>query len=130
MNNNIRKACVVITSRASYARIKYLLKAIQESSKLELQMIVGASALLYKYGRVIDVIRNDGFEPNQKIHYLVEGENLITQAKSVGMGVSELSTAFDTLNPDVVITVADRFETIATAIAAIDDIHAHSALPF
>ena len=30
----------------------------------------------------------------------------------------ELSTAFDDLKPDVVVTIADRYETIATAIAA------------
>ena len=118
MSSTPRKLCVVVASRANYARIKYLLKAIQESPALELQVIVGASALLYKYGRVIDVIRQDGFEPNARIHYLVEGENLITQAKSAGMGVIELSTAFDSLRPDAVITIADRFETIATAIAA------------
>ena len=118
MSGTPRKICVVVASRANYARVKYLMKAIQESPKLELQLVVGASALLYKYGRVIDVIRRDGFEPNFQIHYLVEGENLITQAKSTGMGIIELSTAFDSLRPDVVITVADRFETMATAIAA------------
>ena len=39
-------------------------------------------------------------------------------AKSVGLGTIELATHFDALKPDVVLTVADRFETIATAIAA------------
>jgi GDP/UDP-N,N'-diacetylbacillosamine 2-epimerase (hydrolysing) len=113
-----RKICVVVASRANYGRVKYLMKAIRESELLELQLIVGASALLYKFGRVIDVIRQDGFEPNYQIHYLVEGENLTTQAKSTGMGIIELSTAFEILKPDVVVTVADRFETMATAIAA------------
>jgi UDP-hydrolysing UDP-N-acetyl-D-glucosamine 2-epimerase len=116
--NKKRKVCVVVASRANYARVKHLMKAVQESEHLELQLIVGASALLYKFGRVVDVIRKDGFEPNYQIHYLVEGENLATQAKSTGLGIIELSTAFDLLKPDVVVTVADRFETMATAIAA------------
>ncbi|MDQ2759797.1 MAG: UDP-N-acetylglucosamine 2-epimerase [Actinomycetota bacterium] len=34
------------------------------------------------------------------------------------LGLLELPTAFEMLEPDVVVTVADRFETIATAIAA------------
>ena len=34
------------------------------------------------------------------------------------MGIVELSTAFQDLNLDFVVTVADRFETMATAIAA------------
>jgi len=39
-------------------------------------------------------------------------------AKSTGLGLLELPTAFDRLQPDVVITVGDRFETMATALAA------------
>ncbi|MGC1375503.1 MAG: UDP-N-acetylglucosamine 2-epimerase, partial [Anaerolineales bacterium] len=38
--------------------------------------------------------------------------------KSTGLGIVELATIFDNLKPDIVITVADRYETIATAIAA------------
>ena len=39
-------------------------------------------------------------------------------AKSTGLGLLELPTVFELLEPDLVVTVADRFETIATAIAA------------
>ena len=39
-------------------------------------------------------------------------------AKSTGLGIVELATHFENLMPDIVLTVADRFETIATAIAA------------
>jgi len=49
---------------------------------------------------------------------VLEGENLATMAKTTGLGLIELSTAFDNLRPDVVVTVADRYETLATAIAA------------
>lgn len=118
VKNNKRKIAIVVASRANYARIKYLIKAVHESSNLELQLIVGASALLYKFGRVIDVIKNDGYTVNWKIHYLVEGESLTTQAKSTGLGIIELSTAFQELEPDIVVTVADRYETMSTAIAA------------
>ena len=113
-----RKICIVIASRANYSRVKYLMKAISEKTTLELQIVVGASALLYKYGNVSKVMREDGFIPNCKIHYLVEGENLSTQAKSTGLGIIELATAFQSLEPDVVISVADRYETIATAISS------------
>ena len=39
-------------------------------------------------------------------------------AKSTGLGLLELPTAFERLQPDIVITVGDRFETMATALAA------------
>lgn len=114
----MKKICVVVASRANYGRVKYLLKAIDEHPDLELQLIVGASTLLQRFGPAIDVIRRDGFKPLRSIYYVVEGETLSTQAKSTGLGIMELSTAFEDLAPDYVVTVADRFETMATAVAA------------
>ena len=113
-----RKICVVVTNRASYARIKYVLKAVRDHRDLELLLIAGASLMLSRFGNAIRVMKEDGFEPIRTLYYMVEGETLSTQAKSTGFGVIELSTAFEHLNPDIVITVADRFETMATAIAS------------
>ena len=113
-----RKVCVVITARPSYARIKTVLEAVQRHPELELQLVVGASALLERYGPAIDVIRTDGFNPDAVLYMVLEGENLVTTAKSTGLGIVELATIFSNLGPDVVISVADRYETIATAISA------------
>jgi UDP-hydrolysing UDP-N-acetyl-D-glucosamine 2-epimerase len=113
-----RRVCVVITARPSYARVKSVMEAIRAHPGLQLQLVVGASALLERYGPVVDVIRADGFEPDAVVYMVVEGENLVTTAKSTGMGLVELATIFDNLKPDVVVSVADRYETIATAIAA------------
>ncbi len=118
MSDKKRKICIVVASRANYGRIKSVLKAIQKHPSLELQLIVGASALLHRFGSVIDIIRKDGFEPNATLYSIVEGENPTTMAKSTGMGIIDLATQFENLKPDVVLTVADRFETMSTAIAA------------
>ena len=114
----MKKICVVVASRANYGRVKYLMKAIQAHPDLELQLIVGASTLLERFGKAINIIKKDGFTPLRSIHYVIEGETLVTQAKSTGLGIVELSSAFEDLQPDMVVTVADRFETMATAIAS------------
>lgn len=113
-----RKIAVVITARPSYSRIKTALTAIQKHPKLELQLIVAASALLDRYGSAVNYIQKDGFEIAAKVFNVLEGENLTAAAKTTGIGILELSTVFDNLSPDIVVTVADRFETMATAIAA------------
>jgi len=113
-----RKICVVVASRANYGRVKYVMKAIKEHQELELQIIVGASMLLDRFGAAKNILIKDGFVPDRSIFYIIEGETLTTQAKSTGLGIVELSTAFEDLAPDMVLTVADRFETMATAIAS------------
>ncbi|WP_268035016.1 UDP-N-acetylglucosamine 2-epimerase [Algoriphagus sp. PAP.12] len=113
-----RKICVVITARPSYSRIKTALKAIDDHPELELQLVVAASALLDRYGNAVNNIEKDGFEITAKVFNVLEGENLTAAAKTTGIGILELSTVFNNLNPDIVVTVADRFETMATAISA------------
>ncbi len=113
-----RKIAVVITARPSYSRVKTVLTAIKEHPDLELQLIVAASALLERYGSAVNYIEKDGFDIVAKVFNVLEGENLTAAAKTTGIGILELSTVFDNLKPDIVVTVADRFETMATAIAA------------
>ena len=113
-----RKICVVVTARPSYSRIKTALQAIKDHEDLELQLVVGASALLDRYGDTVEVILGDGFEIVERVYMIMEGENLVTSAKSTGLGIVELATVFDNLRPDVVVTIGDRFETLGTATAA------------
>src|SRR5687768_9173126 len=113
-----RKICVVVTARPSYSRIRTALTAIAAHPDLELQLVVAASALLERYGHAIQAIERDGFPVAARVYMVVEGENLVTSAKSTGLGLVELATVFDNLAPDAVVTIADRYETLATAVAA------------
>ena len=113
-----RKICVVVTARPSYSRIKTALQAIKNHPDLELQLVIAASALLDRYGSAVKVIENDGFEIAAKVFNVLEGENLAAAAKTTGIGILELSSVFENIKPDIVVTIADRFETMATAIAA------------
>lgn len=113
-----RKICVVITARPSYSRIKTALDAIKEHPNLELQLVVAASALLDRYGTTINYIKKDGFDITTKVFSVLEGENVTVSSKTTGLGILELSTVFDNLEPDIVVTIADRYETMSTAIAA------------
>src|SRR6056297_3879491 len=110
-----RKICVVVTARASYSRIKTALRAIKNHPNLELQLIVAASALLDRYGSAYSVIEKDGFDITSRVYNVLEGENVTTSAKTTGLGIMELSTVFDNLKPDIVVTIADRYETMSTA---------------
>lgn len=114
----MRKVCVVIGSRANYSSIKSAMRAIQRHPRLELQVVCAASALLDRYGQVVNLIEADGFRPAARVFMLVEGETPATMAKSTGLGLLELPTIFEQLQPDIVLTVGDRFETMATTLAA------------
>jgi len=113
-----RKVCVVITARPSYSRIKTAMLAIKEHPGLELQVVLAGSALLDRYGSIERTIEKDGFEVTEKVYMVLEGENPMAMAKTTGIGVLELSNIFYNLKPDIVLVIADRFETISVSIAA------------
>lgn len=113
-----RRICVVVTARPSYSRIKTALRAIDDHPDLELLLVVAASALLNRFGTAIRYIEKDGFTIAAKVYNVLEGENLVAQAKTTGLGIIELSNVFQNLQPDAVVTVGDRYETLSTAVAA------------
>ena len=112
------KICFVIVNRANYGRIKLLLQKLKGSPKFELQIILCSSALLHKYGDLTKILKKDGLKINFKIYSNFEGENLISMTKTAGHLISDLTTCIMHLNPDMILTIGDRFETIATAISA------------
>lgn len=117
-NPKRRKVCFVITNRIHYARQEVLLKQLRGDPDIELQLIVGGSALLDKYGEVMPSLRRHGFAVQEEMLNLIEGGNHTAMAKTAGLAVLELTNTFQKLSPDVVLIRGDRFEQLAAAMTA------------
>ena len=113
-----RKVAVIVSYRGAYARLKTFLANVRDHPKLELQLIVGASALLERYGEAVNVIEADGFDPAARVYFVLEGENPVTMAKTTGIGIIEIATVFDNIRPDAVVVIGDRYESLGIAAAA------------
>ncbi len=85
---------------------------------MELQIVVGASAMLPNYGDVLPILKRDGFHPAAKIVMTLEGGTPIAMAKTAGLGVTEFATVFENLQPDMVVVRGDRYEVLSAAMAA------------
>ena len=113
-----RKICFVINSRANYGRVKNLLLNLNKNKKVNLQIILGASGVLYKFGQLSKLIEADGLSITDSFYSIIEGENLVTMSKSAGLTILELTNIFNKIKPDVVVVLADRFENLPVAICA------------
>jgi UDP-hydrolysing UDP-N-acetyl-D-glucosamine 2-epimerase len=114
----MRKICFPVTTRGNYGKFKPVMRAVKNHPELELQLVVAGGALLHKYGNFVEDGHLGEFEVDKKIYFLLEGENPITMAKSTGIALTEFTSAFENLNPDIVMTIADRFEELAIGAAA------------
>jgi UDP-hydrolysing UDP-N-acetyl-D-glucosamine 2-epimerase len=114
----MKKICLVITARGNYAKLKSLIKILDKSNFFEVQIILGGSIVLEKYGKILELDNTISHLVKKHIFFLIEGETPLTMAKSGGVALTEFSSAFDELNPDLVVIIADRFECLPIAIAA------------
>lgn len=113
-----KKICIVVLSRANYGRSKSIISAAHNDPDVDLQLVVGASSLIEMHGDVSKIIENDGFKITSKVDFLLSSSSPSSMSTTTGLGIIKLGQVFDILQPDVVITIADRYETMATAIAA------------
>lgn len=108
----------MITARPHYSRLKSVLKSIREHSNLYLQLIVGASGLLDRYGQIDKIIEVDGFDISDKLFCVLEGDHPAIMADTTANLILKLSLIFERLKPDAVLVHADRYEQLGVALTA------------
>ncbi|MCR4909445.1 MAG: UDP-N-acetylglucosamine 2-epimerase (hydrolyzing) [Lachnospiraceae bacterium] len=113
-----RKICVFIGGRANYSSIRSALTAIKAHPDLTLQVILGGSGLVDKYGDLERILTADGFPIDEKGYMQVEGDRPNAMVKTAGLGMLGFADAFDRLGPDFVVVIGDRYEVMAATIAA------------
>ena len=116
--SNKKRVCVAITARPSYSRIRAALAALDAHDAVELSILCSGSALLDRYGRVVDLIRADGFNVVDELYTFVEGDELLNMALTTASTINHSAMVLRREAPDLVVTIADRYETLGTAVAA------------
>lgn len=114
----MKKICVVTGTRAEYGLLKELITKINEDKEVELQLIVTGMHLSPEFGFTYKEIEKDKFFINDKIEILMSSDTDVGISKSIGLALISFSETYSKLKPDVVILLGDRYEILASAIAA------------
>ena len=114
----MKKICVVTGTRAEYGLLQRLMKSIQETHELELQIIVTGMHLSPEFDLTYREIEKDGFHIDKKIEMLLSADTPSAISKSTGLGLIGFADAFAELKPDMIVVLGDRFEILAASIAA------------
>ncbi len=120
-NNQIeakRRVCFVITSKIHFERNRLILEELRDHPGIELQVVVGGSALIEKYGNVLGTLKENGFSVDAQFLMALEGGGSTAMAKSAGIGLLELPGIFERLRPDIVLVRGDRYEVLPVAMAS------------
>jgi UDP-N-acetylglucosamine 2-epimerase (non-hydrolysing)/GDP/UDP-N,N'-diacetylbacillosamine 2-epimerase (hydrolysing) len=113
-----KKICVVTGSRAEYGLLYWLIRELSEDAEVELQLVATGMHLMPEFGSTYRAIEADGFKIDRKVEMMLSSDSPVGMAKSVGLGVLGFADALESLSPDVVVVLGDRFEILAVAQAA------------
>ena len=114
----MKKVCVITGTRAEYGLLRSVIKQIEQSKLIDLQLVVTGTHLSPEFGMTLWEIEQDGFSPDKKIEILLGSDTPSAITKSVGVGLLGFADAFQELKPDIVLILGDRFEIFAAATAA------------
>lgn len=114
----MRKICIATGTRAEYGLLYWTIKAVQEDPDLQLQLVVTGMHLSPEFGLTYESIEKDGFHIDKKVEMLLSSDTTSAISKSMGLGIIGFSTAFEELEPDLLLILGDRFEIFSAASAA------------
>ncbi|MCP2071219.1 UNVERIFIED_ORG: UDP-N-acetylglucosamine 2-epimerase (non-hydrolyzing) [Pseudomonas lini] len=114
-----RRVAVFTGTRAEYGLLYWLMKEIEGSAHLELQVIASCMHLSPEFGETWQQIVQDGFQIDAKVEMLLSSNTDVGTVKSMGIGTLGFADALDRLRPDLLVVLGDRFEALSIAQAAL-----------
>jgi len=111
----MRNIAIVTGSRSEYGLLYWLMHEIKEDKQLKLSTIVTGMHLSPEFGLTYQRIEQDGFDIDEKVEMLLSSDSSVGMAKSVGVGVLGFADAYESLKPDIIVLLGDRFEILAAA---------------
>lgn len=111
-----KKVLAVTGIRSEYDILYPVLKELQENEKFDLKVVATGAHLSNWHGFTVDKIKEDGFEIVDQIDYLLMTNRKTQRSKGVGLLIEGLTQTVERENPDFMIFVGDREESIATCV--------------
>ena len=113
-----RRVCVLTGSRAEYGLLRWTMSEIADDPALQLQVAVTGAHLEPKFGMTADQIEADGFAIDVRIPMHLQDSSPLSVSRSMAAGLAGIAEALDSLKPDILVLLGDRFEVHAAATAA------------
>ena len=115
----LTRVCVVTGSRAEYGLLKRVIKKIDESDYLDLQLVVTGMHLSPEFGYTVDEIIDDETKIDKRVEILLSSDSPQGTTKAMGLALIGFADALKELKPDILLILGDRFEIFAVAAAAL-----------
>lgn len=106
------------SSRADYAHVRWLLHELRRHPRIELQVIALGPHLSPAFGNTGKHVSKTAF-PVEQIECLLDSDTDVGMAKTIGIATLGFADTLARLRPDLLVLIADRYEMLAPAAAAL-----------
>lgn len=113
----MRKICFITGTRADYGILRPVMRIIDESQEAKLSVIATHMHLSPRFGMTVEMIERDGFPIDAKIESMADEDSPAGMVKSMALVQNGLADCLPEINPDLVVLLGDRYETLAAACA-------------
>lgn len=114
----MKKICVTLTNRTNYSKLKTVMFELRKLPNVQFHIVLSSTIILDRYGNSYQDLLRDGFEIDKKIDCVLMNDSHEAMAKTVGVSIIEHASYFQWRKPDLLIIVGDRFDMLASAVAA------------
>jgi len=113
-----RKIVAVTGARSDYDLLYTLYQRLNEDERFHLEIIVTGPHLIEKFGYTAHYVEKDGFKIADRIFNVIDSNQKLARAASIGYQIPALCQTLNRLQPDIVLVAGDREESISATLAA------------
>lgn len=111
---------ILTATRAEYGLLKPIITKLNTIEKFDIRIVATGAHLSPEFGLTYKEIQKDGFKIDEEIEILLSSDTPSSISKSMGLAMISFSDYFSKLNPDLLIVLGDRYETLAVATTAMN----------
>ncbi len=116
----MKKICILTATRAEYGLLKPIILKLKEIHKIDVRVVATGAHLSPEFGLTYKEIERDGINIDEKIEILLSADTPSAISKSMGLAMISFGDYFEKINPDMLVVLGDRYETIAVCCAAMN----------
>ncbi|GEN57111.1 UDP-N-acetyl glucosamine 2-epimerase [Halolactibacillus alkaliphilus] len=111
---------ILTATRAEYGLLKPIILKLNKVKEFDVRVVATGAHLSPEFGLTYQEIERDGFAIDKKIDILLSSDTPSSISKSMGLAMISFADYFEKLNPDLLIVLGDRYETLAVATTAMN----------
>ena len=118
INSIKKKICVLTATRAEYGLLKPVIMKLMDD--FDVRVVATGMHLSPEFGLTYKEIENDGIPIDDKIEILLSSDTPTAISKTMGLAMISIADYFKRMNPDMLLVLGDRYETLAVCCAAMN----------